>query len=83
MANTQFVVDLGSMKLTDQQKKSINAAVQKAVVGELATISSSSRLALFPIGGKGGTRFPGPIIWGIIVRPPRDQWIKDINTMER
>jgi hypothetical protein len=78
MASTQFVVDLGNVKLTEQQKNSINAAIQRAVTGELAVVGSTSRLALFPIGGR-GPKFPGPIIWGIIIRPAKDQWIKDIK----
>jgi len=36
MAGTQFVVDLGYVKLSDEQKRIINAAIQKAVIGELA-----------------------------------------------
>jgi hypothetical protein len=78
MANTQFIVDLGDIQLTDEQKTSINAAIQKAATAQLAQIGNSSRLALFPIGGH-GPKFPGPIIWGIIARPWKDQWIKDIG----
>ena len=82
MANTQFVVDLGDVKLSEDQKRSINAAIQKAVTGQLAQIPTETSLALFPIGGGGkGPKWPGPIIWGIIIRPPRDQWIKDIGVM--
>ncbi|MDB5223380.1 MAG: hypothetical protein JWN83_2047 [Chitinophagaceae bacterium] len=81
MANTQFVVDLGDVKLSNEQKNAINAAVQKAVTGELANISSTSRLALFPVGGR-WPRFPGPIIWGIIARPVDDRWLKDIGTLK-
>lgn len=78
MASTQFVVDLGDVQLSDDQKRTINAAIQKAVTGEIARLSTNHNLALFPIGGH-GPKFPGPIIWGIIARPLKDQWIKDIG----
>ena len=61
MAENQFVVDLGTIKLSDEQRQRINVAIQKAVAGELATINVSNKIALFPI-----SKFPGPIINGII-----------------
>lgn len=64
MAKNQFVVDLGTLKLTDEEHQRINAAIQKAVVGELATVNTSNRFALFPL-----RRFTiGPILDGIVAR---------------
>jgi hypothetical protein len=64
MVENQFVVDLGTLKLTDEQKQRINGAIHKAVAGELATIDTGNKVALFPI-----TKWPhGPIINGIIIR---------------
>lgn len=82
MADNQFTVDLGDLKLSEEQKARINASIQKAVVSELATIGSAGQLAFFPVGGH-GPKFPGHIIWGIIARPVKDQWIKDITTATR
>jgi hypothetical protein len=64
MKDNQFVVDLGTLKLNDAQRASLNAAIHKAVAGELANFKSDRRIALFPV-----DRFPnGPIINGIIIR---------------
>lgn len=81
MTENQFSVDLGDIKLTDEQKAKINAAIQKAVVGELATIGNANQLAFFPVSGH-GHKFPGPIIWGIIARPVKEQWMKDITVIK-
>jgi hypothetical protein len=78
MSDNQFIVDLGGINLTDEQKHRMNAAIQKAVAGELAHFDGSYNLALFPIGGRKG-KIPFPIIWGIIARPVKEQWIKDLN----
>jgi hypothetical protein len=64
MAENQFIVDLGTIKLTDDQTLRINSAIQKAVAGELATFNVTKKIALFPI-----SKFPkGPILNGIILR---------------
>lgn len=64
MNENQFVVDLGAMKLTDDQRSRINAAIQKAVAGELATLDVTKKIALLPV-----TKWKdGPIINGIIIR---------------
>ena len=81
MANTQFVVDLGEIKLTNDQKNAINAAVQKAVTGELANVNNTSRLAFIPVGSR-WPKWPGPIIWGIIVRPVEDKWLKELGAIK-
>lgn len=69
MNENQFVVDLGDLPLTDDQRKKINAAIQKAVAGELANIELDKEVILVPvnrgIGGRGGIRD------GIIVRDLR------------
>jgi hypothetical protein len=63
-AENQFVVDLGTLKLTDEQRQRVNAAIQKAVIGELATIPSGNKLGYFPLDKFKG----GPIINGVIIR---------------
>ncbi len=74
MKENVFTVDLGNLKLSDAQRKEINAAVQTAVTGVLAKTGVSSGTILFPI-----NKWPrGPIIWGIIARPWKDFGINDI-----
>lgn len=64
MAN-QFVVDLGSMRLTDAQRQKINNSIQAAVAAELANTSLGKKIVLIPI-----AKWPkGPILDGIIARP--------------
>jgi hypothetical protein len=64
----QFVVDLGKVKLTTDQRDQINVAIQKAAAGELARINITERIVLIPVSPT--TRFPHwPIICGIIARP--------------
>jgi hypothetical protein len=58
----QFTVDLGSLELTDQHRKSINVAIQSAVTKELANINWPANVALVPV----FEYFKGPIINGII-----------------
>lgn len=65
MNENQFVVDLGSLQLSDEQKKKLNAAIQKAVAGELANIELDQEVVLIPV-----SKWPvgrGPIINGIII----------------
>ncbi len=63
----RFTVDLTGIKLSEGQKKEINSAIQKAVMGELAKIDTKGN-SLAPLNG-----YPwgpkGPILWGIIARP--------------
>jgi hypothetical protein len=62
MSKNQFTVDLGKLSLTDDQARSINAAIHAAVAKELGGISVGNKLALVPI-----FKNPhGPIINGII-----------------
>jgi hypothetical protein len=69
MAENQFVVDLGPVKLTEVQRKSMNAAIQGAVVGELAKVSTGNKIALFPL-----ERHRGPILDGIVARDLGDKF---------
>lgn len=64
MVANQFVVDLGNLKLSPDQRKKMNAAIQGAVAGELATFSLKKRVVLIPI-----DKWPnGPILDGIVIR---------------
>lgn len=65
MADNQFIVDLGTVKLTDAQRQSMNNAIQSAVASEVAKLgSTTSKIALIPI-----NKFPkGPILDGIYAR---------------
>ncbi len=75
MKENTFTVDLGDMKLTDAQRKEINASIQTAVTGVLAKSGASSKAVLFPV-----NKWPrGPIWWGIIARPWESFNIKDVE----
>jgi hypothetical protein len=66
MQENQFTVDLGDLKLNEEQRRRINGAIQKAVAGELATISLAKEVVLIP-----AFKWPkgrGPIINGLIIR---------------
>jgi hypothetical protein len=70
--SNQFVVDLGKLKLTTEQRDQINVAIQKAAAGELARINITERIVLIPVSPT--TRFPRwPIICGIIARPVENE----------
>ena len=64
MSKNSFTVDLGSLKISDQQRTSINSAIQKAVAGELANIGQVQKIVLVPV----NDWKIGPIINGIIAR---------------
>lgn len=66
MKENQFLVDLGDLKLDDEQRARINAGIQKAVASELAELHSSfaRRNVLIPV-----NKWPDfPFPWGIIIR---------------
>ena len=66
MEKNKFVVDLGKLELTDDQRGRINASIQKVVAGELATMNQKGRIVLVPI-----KEFPhGGILNGIVARIP-------------
>ena len=66
MKENQFLVDLGDLKLDDNQRAKINASIQKAVAGELAELNTSfaRRSVFIPI--RQWPDFPFP--WGLIIR---------------
>ncbi len=65
-AENQFTVDLGTMRLSEDQRTRINSAIQKAVAGELTGLGLSERVVLIPASKwKNGI---GPIINGIVIR---------------
>ena len=75
MAKNQFVIDLGDLTLSDDQHKSLNAAIQGAVTKELAGFKLSKRIVLIPV-----DKWPkGPILDGIIARPLDKNVINEIN----
>lgn len=79
MKENVFTVDLGNVKLSDTQRKEINAAIQTSVTGVLAKTGISNEIVLFPL-----NRFPkGPILWGIIARPWKNFDIKSIEQVLR
>jgi hypothetical protein len=69
MKENTFTVDLGTMKLTDDQRITINSAIQAAVASELSKQSARGHVALVPI----DNWKLGPIINGIIARPINDK----------
>lgn len=76
MNANQFVVDLGNVKLTADHKKRINAAIQKAVTSELATLNVERNLVLVPVNNWPKGR--GPIINGIIIREMLASRLKEV-----
>jgi hypothetical protein len=75
MNSNQFVVDLGTLSLSDDQRKSMNAAVQAAVTKELAGFMLSRKIILIPV-----DKWPkGPILDGIIARPLDKNIMKDLQ----
>ncbi len=75
MSKNQFVVDLGDVTLTEAQRSTMNAAIQKAVAGELASSNLKDQVALFPVTAKQPI---GPILEGIIARKIDVLKFKDI-----
>ncbi|HET9137242.1 MAG TPA: hypothetical protein VFO76_11435 [Candidatus Kapabacteria bacterium] len=69
MKENTFTVDLGNIKLSDDQRIMINSAIQSAVSSELSKHNSRGRVALVPI----DNWHLGPIINGIIARPINDK----------
>lgn len=73
MKENQFTVDLGDLKLTDDQRQKINVSIQRAVASEVASLNVTKRPVLIPI-----NRFPNfPIWYGIIIRDFDKVIIKD------
>jgi hypothetical protein len=75
--HNEFVVDLGTLKLSDEQRKTINAAIQKAVAGELANLSLTERFIMIP--GSPSSRFPGwPHLYGIVARSVDEAFLNTV-----
>ncbi|MBP6392003.1 MAG: hypothetical protein KA352_14015 [Flavobacteriales bacterium] len=53
MKNTKFEVDLGTLQLSAAQNGAISAAIQQAVVGELAKLELKKKIVIMPV------NFPG------------------------
>jgi hypothetical protein len=49
MNENQFIVDIGSLQLNDEKWKKIDAAIHKAVAGELADMGTTNKLSYIPI----------------------------------
>lgn len=64
MADNQFIVDLGTVQLTDAQHQSMNNAIQAAVASEIAKLGAASKIALVPV----NKFIKGPLINGIVAR---------------
>lgn len=62
MSENKFTVDLGSVKLTDDQRQKINSSIQKAVSAELAHMLEAGKIVLIPV----RKWVKGPITDGII-----------------
>ena len=75
MASNQFVVDLGSLELSNEQRESMNSAIQGAVTSELARFQLRRKIVLIPV-----DKWPkGPILDGIIARPLDKNITKDLE----
>lgn len=71
----QFVVDLGTIKLSEAQRASMSAAIQRAAAAELANVGAASgRLVLIP-----ADKWKiGPIVNGIVARPINEELFNQI-----
>lgn len=75
MSSRQFVVDLGNLELSDDQRESINSAIQGAVTTQLAKLKLRKKIVLIPV-----DKWPkGPILDGIIARPLDKDIAKDLQ----
>lgn len=74
MPQNKFTVDLGSIKLTDQQKSNINTAIQKAVSAELAHVLQTGKIVLVPV----RKWIKGPIIDGIVAVDVTSKFMQNI-----
>ncbi len=60
----RFVVDLGDIKMSKEAQAELNDALQRTALKHIAGMRFEDPLAV---------KFPGPIIWGIIIRPDFDR----------
>ena len=76
MASNQFVVDLGHLDLNEDQRQTLNSAIQGAVTNELAKFKIPRKIVLIPV-----DKWPkGPILQGIIARPIDKNLVKELET---
>lgn len=59
----RFVIDLGDMEMSKEAQAEMNDALQKTALSYIAGLRFEKPIAV---------KFPGPIIWGIIIRPDFD-----------
>jgi hypothetical protein len=52
MSDNIFTVDLGKIKLSEDQRHNINSAIQKAVAGELARFDLREQIVMIPVTSK-------------------------------
>jgi len=69
----RFVVDLGDIKMTKEAQSELNDALQRTALKHIAGMRFEEPLAL---------KFPGPIIWGIIIRPDFERVFKAEKQLE-
>ena len=74
---SKFTVDLGEIKLSEDQVQNINAAIQKAVAGELAKVNPARQIVLIPVNAN--PRLKGNIIIGIIAREFNEDRLKQMG----
>lgn len=74
MSENKFTVDLGAVKLTDDQRNKINTAIQKAVSAELAHTLETGKIVLIPV----RKWVKGPILDGIIAIDINERLLKNI-----
>ncbi len=74
---SKFTVDLGEIKLSEDQVQNINAAIQKAVAGELAKVNPARQIVLIPVNAN--PRLKENIIIGIIAREFNEERQKQLG----
>ena len=73
-SENQFTVDLGTMKLSDQDRAEINLAIQKAVASQLGGLSRTGKIVLIPV----NKWTLGGIINGLYIRPIDEKILKEV-----
>ncbi len=59
----RFVIDLGDVDMSKKAQAELNEKLQSTALAHVAGLRFEKPIAV---------RFPGPIIWGIILRPDFD-----------
>jgi hypothetical protein len=76
---SKFTVDLGEVKLSEDQIQNINAAIQKAVAGELAKVNPAKQIVLIPVNARPAVKGNINIIIGIIAREFNEERQKQLG----